>query len=71
VLTIDANQGYSLHDALELCERAAGLGIRWFEEPCVWSNDRRDMREVRARAREAASRCARARASSPPAHVAT
>ncbi|MFN2629873.1 MAG: mandelate racemase/muconate lactonizing enzyme family protein [Gaiellaceae bacterium] len=49
VITIDANQGYSLHQALELCERVSGLGIRWFEEPCIWSNDRRDMREVRVR----------------------
>jgi D-galactarolactone cycloisomerase len=48
-LTIDANQGYSLKQALELCERVRDLNIRWFEEPCVWSNDRRDMREVRAR----------------------
>jgi len=25
------------------------LGVRWFEEPCIWTNDRRDMRDVRAR----------------------
>ena len=31
------------------CDRVRELDIRWFEEPCVWSNDRRDMREVRAR----------------------
>jgi D-galactarolactone cycloisomerase len=49
VMTIDANQGYALKDALELCKRVEDLDIRWFEEPCVWSNDRRDMREVRAR----------------------
>jgi L-alanine-DL-glutamate epimerase-like enolase superfamily enzyme len=49
VMTIDANQGYALPDALELCARVQDLDIRWFEEPCVWSNDRRDMREVRAR----------------------
>jgi len=49
VITIDANQGYTLASALELCRRVADLDIRWFEEPCVWSNDRRDMREVRAR----------------------
>jgi L-alanine-DL-glutamate epimerase-like enolase superfamily enzyme len=49
VITVDANQGYTLGQALEFCDRAAGLGIRWFEEPCIWSNDRRDMREVRAR----------------------
>jgi L-alanine-DL-glutamate epimerase-like enolase superfamily enzyme len=49
VITIDANQGYTLQQALELCERVSDLGIRWFEEPCIWSNDRRDMREVRVR----------------------
>jgi D-galactarolactone cycloisomerase len=49
VITIDANQGYTLQQALDLCGRVADLDIRWFEEPCIWSNDRRDMREVRAR----------------------
>jgi D-galactarolactone cycloisomerase len=51
VITIDANQGYSLHQALDLCNRTRDLDIRWFEEPCIWSNDHRDMREVRARGR--------------------
>ena len=49
VITIDANQGYRLSQALELCRRVRDLDIRWFEEPCIWSNDQRDMREVRAR----------------------
>lgn len=49
VITIDANQGYHLHEALELCRRLAGLGIRWFEEPCIWTNDSRDMHQVRER----------------------
>lgn len=49
VLTIDANQGYTVNEALELCRRVGDLGVRWFEEPCIWTNDRRDMREVRAR----------------------
>jgi D-galactarolactone cycloisomerase len=48
VLTIDANQGYTRTQALELCGRVRHLGIRWFEEPCLWSNDARDMRDVRA-----------------------
>src|SRR5207248_2210722 len=46
VITIDANQGYTRSQALALCERVRELGIRWFEEPCIWSNDRRDMRDV-------------------------
>jgi L-alanine-DL-glutamate epimerase-like enolase superfamily enzyme len=49
VLTIDANQGYTRAQAIELCDRARELDIRWFEEPCIWSNDARDMRDVRAR----------------------
>jgi D-galactarolactone cycloisomerase len=48
VLTIDANQGYSRAQALELCRRVRDLDIRWFEEPCVWANDARDLRDVRA-----------------------
>ena len=49
VITIDANQGYTVQQALDMCRRVADLQIRWFEEPCIWSNDHRDMREVRAR----------------------
>jgi D-galactarolactone cycloisomerase len=49
VLTVDANQGYTLTEALDFCARARDLNVRWFEEPCVWSNDGRDLREVRAR----------------------
>jgi len=49
VITIDANQGYTLPTALELCDRVREYDIRWFEEPCRWANDARDMREVRAR----------------------
>lgn len=49
VITVDANQGWALVDALEFCERVRDLGIRWFEEPCRWRNDRRSLREVRAR----------------------
>lgn len=47
VLTVDANQGYTLNQALEFCDRASDLNIRWFEEPCIWSNDKRDLRDVR------------------------
>jgi D-galactarolactone cycloisomerase len=47
VLTIDANQGLTLSKALDLCRRVRDLDIRWFEEPCIWSNDQRDLRDVR------------------------
>lgn len=49
VITVDANQGYTLQEALDFCARVADFRIRWFEEPCIWTNDRRDLREVRAR----------------------
>ena len=49
VITVDANQGYTMNEALDLCRRVADLGVRWFEEPCIWTNDGRDMRDVRAR----------------------
>jgi D-galactarolactone cycloisomerase len=48
-IMIDANQGYTVAEALELCARIRELDIRWFEEPCRWPNDRRDMRDVRYR----------------------
>ena len=46
-IMVDANQGYSLRDAVEFGRRVADLGIRWFEEPVRWTNDRRWMRDVR------------------------
>ena len=47
VLMVDANQGYRRAEAVEFGQRVADLGIRWFEEPCRWTNDRRWMRDVR------------------------
>ncbi len=46
-LMIDANQGYDRAQAVELGRLVSDLGIRWFEEPCRWTNDRRWMRDVR------------------------
>lgn len=47
VLSIDANQGYSVPDAVDLARRLADQDIRWFEEPVMWHNDRRALRDVR------------------------
>jgi len=49
VLMADANQGYTRDQAVEFARRAQSLdlNLRWFEEPCRWSNDRRWMRDVR------------------------
>jgi L-alanine-DL-glutamate epimerase-like enolase superfamily enzyme len=49
-LMADANQGYTLAEAVEFARRVADLGLRWFEEPCRWTNDRRWMRDVRYQA---------------------
>jgi L-alanine-DL-glutamate epimerase-like enolase superfamily enzyme len=50
VLMADANQGYEVAQAVEFARRVADLGLRWFEEPCRWTNDRRWMRDVRYQA---------------------
>jgi L-alanine-DL-glutamate epimerase-like enolase superfamily enzyme len=47
VLALDANQGYSVTDAIDLSRRVEGLNIEWFEEPVGWHNDARGMRDVR------------------------
>lgn len=47
VLCIDANQGYTVRQAVELARRLDGVGVRWFEEPVRWHNDRRALRDVR------------------------
>ena len=49
ILAVDANQGYSVPDALRFCRLGADLDIRWFEEPVGWANDRRDLASVRLR----------------------
>jgi D-galactarolactone cycloisomerase len=49
VIAIDANQGYTVPEAVELSRRVADLDVRWFEEPVRWQNDRRGMRDVRYR----------------------
>jgi len=46
-IMVDANQGYDRAAAVDFGRRVADLGIRWFEEPCRWTNDRRWMRDVR------------------------
>jgi D-arabinonate dehydratase len=46
-LAVDANQGWSLWDAVKFGRLVADLDLMWFEEPCRWFNDKRDMAEVR------------------------
>jgi L-alanine-DL-glutamate epimerase-like enolase superfamily enzyme len=47
VLMVDANQGYTREEAVRFARLAADVGLRWFEEPCQWLNDRLSMRDVR------------------------
>jgi D-galactarolactone cycloisomerase len=47
VLMADANQGYTVAEAVRFCRLVEGQGLRWLEEPCLWTNDRRAMRDVR------------------------
>jgi D-galactarolactone cycloisomerase len=47
VLCADANQGWTPEEAVRFARQVADLDLHWFEEPCVWSNDRRAMRDVR------------------------
>lgn len=47
IICIDANQGYTVAQALEVSRRLDGVGVRWFEEPVRWENDRRSLRDVR------------------------
>jgi len=43
----DANQGYSVADAITFAEKASEVGIRWVEEPVAWYDQYQGMREVR------------------------
>jgi L-alanine-DL-glutamate epimerase-like enolase superfamily enzyme len=47
VIAVDANQGYTVQDAIEFGRRTSDLDIMWFEEPVRWHNDRRSMAAVR------------------------
>ncbi|HEY3541826.1 MAG TPA: mandelate racemase/muconate lactonizing enzyme family protein [Gaiellaceae bacterium] len=47
ILMVDANQGYTRAAAIEFAKLVGDCGIRWFEEPVQWLNDRLSMRDVR------------------------
>jgi len=46
-LMVDANQGYDRAEAVAFGRLVWQQDIRWFEEPCRWTNDRLWMRDVR------------------------
>lgn len=47
ILCVDANRGWPRQTAVEFAGMVSDLNLRWFEEPCHWENDRRDMAAVR------------------------
>jgi L-alanine-DL-glutamate epimerase-like enolase superfamily enzyme len=47
-LMVDANQAWSIRDAVDFVHLTRDQDLHWFEEPCDWSNDRAAMRDVRA-----------------------
>ena len=48
IFMVDANQGYTVPEAVQFAQRARDIvELRWFEEPCRWYNDMRSMRDVR------------------------
>lgn len=47
VLMADANQGWTVDEAVAFAHAVEDLDLYWFEEPCRWDNDRRAMRDVR------------------------
>jgi len=47
-LGCDANQAWSLAQALEFAKITKDLNLTWLEEPCKWDNDRVEMALVRS-----------------------
>jgi len=49
VVACDANQGYTVDEAVAFAERARPYDIEWFEEPVAWYDQYEGMRTVRQR----------------------
>ena len=48
ILGCDANQGWTLQQALEFTKITKDLNLDWLEEPCKWDNDRAELPLVRS-----------------------
>jgi L-alanine-DL-glutamate epimerase-like enolase superfamily enzyme len=46
-ITVDANQAYSLAEAVEFARATADFNLAWLEEPCEWTNDKRWLHDFR------------------------
>ena len=49
IIVCDANQAWTLEEALQFAHPAREMGLAWLEEPCRWQNADYDMRQVRLR----------------------
>jgi L-alanine-DL-glutamate epimerase-like enolase superfamily enzyme len=47
VILADANQAWTVEEAVRFARLVADDELYWFEEPCRWGNDRQAMRDVR------------------------
>jgi L-alanine-DL-glutamate epimerase-like enolase superfamily enzyme len=47
VLCADANQAWTMEQAIEFVRLVEGADLYWLEEPCRWDSDRTAMRDVR------------------------
>lgn len=51
MLCVDANRGWTADDAIRFARLVEDLDIAWFEEPCHWYDDARQMARVRQASR--------------------
>jgi D-galactarolactone cycloisomerase len=49
LFVVDANQGYTVEEALAFVAAIGDIPLRWFEEPTRWHGDWRSLRDVRMR----------------------
>ena len=49
VIACDANQAWTVDEALVFCRAVEGLNVRWFEEPVVWYDQLHGLPQVRRR----------------------
>jgi len=47
ILLADANQAWTVEQAMQFARLVAEDDLYWFEEPCQWGNDRHAMRDIR------------------------
>lgn len=50
ILACDANQAWTVEQALDFCRRVQNLNIRWIEEPIQWYDQLRGLAQIRERA---------------------